>query len=374
MAYRLSKAIMPYFWIIPGFLVVCFDPTLLAQVSVVSPDVMLIAGFLICLVGILENNKWLTAIGAILLSLSSNRALMMMSALFLFSLFKKEWSFNIRLKEFLNKIIPFLPAGILALAYLIFHYQQSGWIGHHPESPWAPSFERVNFKGFMKNLIVLFWRLIDFGHVGFFLLMLYFLRFQSIEKFSTKPKPYQLFILVCLIELFIYPFILFYKGLMGHRYLLPLYLMNGLLAVYFLATELSLQRYSRKLFKLAFIIMLSGNLWVYPKKIAQGWDASLSYLPYNSLRSQALDYLSAQNIKLERVGSAFPNLRSLKETNLINDPSKFKAYDLSRDDFILYSNVMNKFSGSEIYQLELNWVLEKEWKLGTVFIKLYKRS
>lgn len=374
MAYRLSKAIMPYFWIIPGFLVLCFDPCLMAQVSVISPDAMLIAGFLTCLVGILEGKKWLIGIGALILSLSSNRALMMMSALFLFSLFKNGVSINIAIRDFLKKIIPFLPAGFLALAYLVYHYQQTNWIGYHPDSPWAPSFELVNFKGFVKNLAVLFWRLMDFGHIGFYLLMLYFLRFQSFEKFDTKPKRYQLFILVCLIELFIYPFILFYKGLMGHRYLMPLYLINGLLAVYFLATEPSLQKHSRRLFKIAFVILLTGNLWVYPQKISQGWDASLSYLPYDHLRSQAIEYLDDQNIPLGKVGSAFPNLRSLKETNLIADDSKFKDYNLQEDDYILISNVMNKFSDGEIDQLESNWILEEEWKTGLLFFKLYKRK
>ena len=47
----------------------------------------------------------------------------------------------------------------------MFHYLETGWMGYHENSPWAPAFEKVDFQGAIKNILILGWRLLDFGRV-----------------------------------------------------------------------------------------------------------------------------------------------------------------------------------------------------------------
>lgn len=77
---------------------------------------------------------------------------------------------------FFRNLPPFLPAGGLALLFLGYHYYVTGWVGYHPNSPWAGSFQQVDFSGFIKNIGLLIWRLLDYGrffcgevYVGFFI-------------------------------------------------------------------------------------------------------------------------------------------------------------------------------------------------------------
>ena len=45
--------------------------------------------------------------------------------------------------------------------------------------------------------------------------------------------------------------------------------------------------------------LISGNLWIYPRNIAQGWDATLAHVPYYNLRIEAINYLDKNNIEID---------------------------------------------------------------------------
>src|SRR5690606_32711116 len=73
------------------------------------------------------------------------------------------------------------------------------------------------------------------------------------------------------------------------------------------------------IFGLLVIGLISGNRWIYPREIAQGWDASLAHLPYYELRERMLSYMDEQEIKIEEVASFFPNKVEMKYLNLSNN-------------------------------------------------------
>ncbi len=362
---------------VPWLLILCFaDPVLASQSILVSPDMMLLCFFLMGLHAVwIKHSKWVLMIAVIGLGMSSMRGMMVAVGLFVFSLFLIEEKLSA--KVFFQKVGPFIPGGLIAMAFLFYHWQQTGWIGYHPNSPWAPSYERVDFKGFVKNIAVFGWRMLDFGRVFACLALLFFAK-RLFEKNSFKQFPlmWQLLILAAVIFLLTIPTQLFYKGLLAHRYFLPFFISLHFLLFYFLFGKEAKRGTLKLSFKIIFSIvlagLLSGNLWVYPKKISQGWDSTLAHVHWFGLQKEVEEFIKANSIAPKDVGTAFPNIGSRKLYELNGVGEGFVEKDLGTNCFILYSNIMNDFSDDEIDELEAHWeVLFKKEKMGVCAI-IYK--
>ncbi len=347
------------------------DPVLAGQAVLVSPDVVLACFFLLGLYGILCRKPGAQALGGMGLAAISTRGMMVVVALYFFGLilnWKKSWLLPFR------QALPYVPGGLLALAFLGYHYQQKGWIGYHEAMPWAPGFERAGLGGLVKNTAILAWRLLDFGRLFVWLPLgwLAYLQWKG-RPVSWNEKIRQAFWLLAICLPLLSITFLAYRGLHGHRYLLPAFLALTLLLYTLLVHTPCPARIRRALFAAAFAGLLTGNLWVYPDTVSQGWDSTLAHLPYYSLRRQALDYLEEQNIPLESVGTAFPEIGPLKFKELSGEERGMREKGLARDTIIFYSNVMNDFSDAELWRLREEWTVLRSWKKGGVRVTLYLR-
>ena len=114
-----------------------------------------------------------------------------------------------------------------------------------------------------------------------------------------------------------------------------------------------------------------GNFWIYPHKIAQGWDASLKFTPYFNLRNEAINYLDNKQIKIDEVGTFFPNNFPIEEVSLNNDNRAFS--DFSNNKYVFYSNVYN-LSNEEYNNIENNFVELKTFKSNGIEVVIYKRK
>ena len=347
------------------------DPVLAGQAVLVSPDIALACCFLLVLYGILYRQNGAQILGALGLAAISTRGMMVVVALYLFRLvinWRKSWTTPIRLA------LPYVPGGLLAMFFLIYHYQQKGWIGYDEAMPWAPSFEQVGIRGLLKNTVVLAWRMLDYGRL-FIWLPLGWLAYRQWknDRPGVNEKARQAFWLLAITLPLLSITFLAYRGLHGHRYLLPVFLTITILFYTVLVHTSLTTRIRHLLLGAALAGLLAGNLWIYPDTISQGWDSTLAHLPYYSLRRQMLDYLDEQNIPLESVGTAFPEIGPLKYKELNDEVRGFKEKDLSADSYIFYSNVMNDFSDEEIQRLEKEWRVEKRWRKGGVKVVLYRR-
>jgi hypothetical protein len=281
----------------------------------------------------------------------------------------------------------YILGGIAAFSFLLFHYLKKGWIGYHPNSEWATAFQIVDFQGFMKNIAVLMWRILDFGHLFIILAIListFILRGYEIFK-NTKT----LWVLWGISIVVLTPTLLIYKGLLAHRYLLPIYITLDFLALK-LISDLKTGKMQIMLFCLAFIGLLSGNFWVYPQPISTGWDSTLAHLPYYRLRNDMIQYIDNQGIKHSDIGTAFPNLRPSKwvdltenalARNVATEEGNFSALDFENNHYIFYSNVMNDFNKKELATLADNWKIEKAFSYPNfltrgklVEVILYKKT
>jgi len=357
-------------------LLLIVDPCLAGQAVLVTPDIVVAFFFLMSLDGILNEKRKILALGIIGLCMISMRGIMVAAAIFsldflnYFFILKKEF----KLKSVFVNTLPYSLGVGLGMSFLLFHYLKTGWIGYHENSPWAPAFKKVDFAGAVKNMVVLGWRLIDFGRIFLWLVLL----ILNINIFRKKQrldfKTQQLLILFSTLIFFLTPALIIHKMLLGHRYLLPIFLIIDFIAVYFIFKYVKKREWKIAFFIVCFVGLSLGNFWVYPKKISQGWDSTLAHLPYYKLRNEMIDFIEKEEIPFKKIGSAFPNLLSVKFIDLKNSEKHFEEKDLSRQEYIFYSNIFNDFSDEEIDDLEQNWKVVKELRNINVCVILYRRN
>ena len=349
------------------------DPSILGQSVLMSPDIVLVFCFLTVVNGILLRRNWWILLAGLGLAAISMRGMMCLAALYVFSLInfvlleKRPPVF----RQLLQLLWPFLPGAILGLAFLIFHYLETGWIGFHADSPWALSFERVGLNDLIKNLVILVWRCLDFGRVFLVLIGLYLLwRFWK-DRLSWNLKGKQILALLLSLILFLTPSFFVYKGVNAQRYLLPILLSINVLGFYLISHSGVRSLYKNYFLAIIFIGFLSGNLWIYPKKISQSWDSTLAHLPYYELRQEMIAFIKQTGIPFEQVGSVFPNLRSLDHTELNGSQERFARFDVDRNSFVFYSNVFNDFKDEEIDQLFGSWKVRKSLQKNGICVILF---
>jgi len=357
-------------------LLLIVDPCLAGQAILVTPDIAIAFFFLMSLDGAFNQKRKILAIGVAGLCLISMRGIMVAAAIFSFDfinyffILRKELKF----KHISVNILPYSFGVGIGLIFLILHYLNTGWIGYHENSPWAPAFEKVDFQGVLKNMVVLGWRLLDFGRIILFLVLLILSSSIFKAKLQLDLKIKQILILFSTLIFFLTPALVIHRMLLGHRYLLPIYIIIDCLILYLIYKYVERQKLKTAFFTICFLGLLSGNLWVYPKKISQGWDSTLAHLPYYELRTQMIDFIKKEKIPLEEIGSAFPNLLSLSYIDLNESEKHFAEKDLSKQEYIFYSNIFNDFTDDEIDDLEQNWTMLKEIKKLNVSLILYQKK
>ncbi|PHN06512.1 hypothetical protein [Flavilitoribacter nigricans] len=362
--------------------ILLLDPVLLGQSVLVSPDLVLTFFFLLALNSIWYGQRGWLAVAALGLAAVSMRGMMVVAELVLYQCIVG-WPSLRRFRWWDWWLIarPYLPAALFSALFLWIHYRQTGWIAYHPDSPWAPSFDRLGPAGVLRNLAILGWRWLDYGRLLLWLPAFYLLYRQrkTIGKLLGRPvageaerKMPQPVVLLCCLGIMLSISFLMYRGLQAHRYLLPVFLTFSFCVIIGL-DRLPNVRLRRFFLGLMLLAMLTGNAWIYPQRIAQGWDATLAHWPYYSLREQMLDYLDAADIALEAVGTAFPEIGPLSDRDLSGRNSGFREKDLQADRYILYSNVMNDFSDEEIDGLQRDWEAVAHFQKLGVFITLYAR-
>ena len=121
-------------------------------------------------------------------------------------------------------------------------------------------------------------------------------------------------------------------------------------------------------------MLFRSSFWVYPEKIAQGWDATPAHWPYYKLRKEMHQYLIQENIPVDGVGSFFPFNFSLFDTDLVGNKVATKQADIMKDENIVYSNVFNVDDEiiDELFSSG-NWRASRKIRYGLIYISLFQR-
>ncbi len=374
-AWRVGEKWLGEGWAYLFLLLLVANPVVASQCVLVSPDVVLIFFFLLALNAIFREKKLLLSFALLGLAMVSMRGMMVVAALFVFQLlttynFPKVLNF----RKVTSIAIPYFLGSLAAFIFFMYHYSHKGWVGYHTSSSWAEAFQTVDFKGFIKNIIFLIWRLIDFGHlfIGLTVLALTYTIRRTVGKLF--PTTMQLWRLLLILIMVLTPTLIIYQGLLNHRYLLPIYITACLLCVK-LISDLKNWRQQLKISAFVLLGLASGNFWVYPQPIATGWDATLAHLSYYRLRNEMIQFIDSQGIKHEDIGTAFPNLRSFSLVDLKTDTTAtdFARLDLSKNHYVFYSNVMNELTGAELEELRKHWQIAHILRGGQIEVILYKK-
>lgn len=366
---RLLKNIMPSNYLLVSSTFVLLDTSLLTQTVVVSGDLLLVFFLFLSINSVLKHKHVLLVLGLSGLCIVNNRGLMSGLIVFGFHLYHLHaHDKNLSIKSVVSIIPLYVIPLLLPIAYFIYHYTVKGWLVYHPDSPWAGCYEIVGLQGFLRNIVIVTWRFLDYGRVFLWLFVAIIVSTKS--KLIFRDVHFQKLLVLFILTLIIYvPPMLRYKLLSSHRYLLPSFAVFASISGYLLFTYI--KKYKWLVYGVLLAGLLSGNFWVYPEKIAQGWDATLAHLPYYKLKEQLLQYLNENDIPLDKVGTVTPNKSPLKYVHLTNNNVSFSKKNFEKNKFIFYSNIMNDFTDADIDRLNRHWILIQEYEKMGVFIKLY---
>ena len=321
-----------------AFLLIIIDPTISTAFVLVNPEIIIIFFFFLAVNGILFKSKTQKFIGLFFLSIVTFRSMMLFGGIFLFEICNQLLLEKKRIKSILN--IKFLAIYILGslpgVVFVVWRLTTKGWLQTHPDSPWAGYWHFADFEFFIRNCIVLVWRYLDFGRIFVFLFLLISIILFG-KKIFESEKNKKLLILAITSVLFIVVTVLIATNAFGHRYFIVSYIALILFAF------IILQKFNNRkklIYTLLCVGLITGNLWMYPKSLSQGWNATLGHLPYHSLRLEAIDYLNENNINIEEVASFFPNYNILDYIDFNGDKRSFAKFNTNKK-YVFYASVYN---------------------------------
>lgn len=347
------------------FIVLLADPTLLAQFVLISPELIHLFFLFMAINAILRQKPTLKTVALMVLSMVSFRGMMLCAGLFIFDIwhqYSKE-KYQIISPKFL---LGYLVAAAPAVAFLTFRYFSVGWIFTHPNSPFSETSELVSISGLIRNIAVMLHRFFDFGRIFIWIaLIIGVLKFKDSwhnTNFKTLIK------LAISISIVIIITSLAISNPMGHRYFIGSYLIIALM----LCVIINRSKKWKWFYGALLLLVTTGNFWVYPQRVAQGWDASLACIPYFELRRDMISYMDSNRIPITKTASFFPNINPIDYIDLNNDDRSFIDFT-GNEKYLLYSNVYN-ISDNEFEKIQSDYVEMKRLSNKTVYFTLYQHK
>jgi hypothetical protein len=354
-------------WLILAITVI--DATLVSQMSMVSFDTIQIFFFLWSVNSVILNKKLSLAFAFTGLCLISLRGTICAGGILIFNLLYTRINSG---KISLKTIYPYSLGIITFLIFLLAFYLDKHWIIHNVVSKkWQQSSEIASFNEIIRNTGIIGWRLIDYGRTGLWIVFGLII-FKAVRKGTLYDDFFRNTLLIALTQLIIFlPVLIFSRNFIGHRYLLPVIIPVAICTIYQV-----FRNFKKPLLISVFIItiLISGYFMVYPKTIAQGWDATPAHWPYYEIRKEMIAWMKSDSIPVQQTGSFFPNLASFKLTDLSDETTSFKEADLSKDNYVLFSNVFNvpDHKIEELYTASC-WKEVKKIDRMNVYMILFKK-
>jgi hypothetical protein len=125
-------------------------------------------------------------------------------------------------------------------------------------------------------------------------------------------------------------------------------------------------------FVLILCFELTGNLWIYPEKIAKPWDSTLAHLSFYELRKQCFNYIDNESIDYKDVSAGFCLDGNRRFAELIKEDKRVGVK--TNNQYFIYSNISNVEDSLAVdLQKPQHWTEIKKFEMGFVFITIYKR-
>jgi hypothetical protein len=353
-----------------ALLLLLADPTLATSLVLVNPEVIVLFFFFLGLNGFLYKKSLWKFVGLFFLSIITFRSMMLFAGFFIFDILNHLYINKKSFKQLISlKFITFYClAALPALLYVSWRLIAKGWLQTHEDSPWASLWHLPSLQEFFKNGGVLIWRYLDFGRIFVFLFLI--VGGWSLKRHKKINVSVRQLLLLAFASVFcIVIAVLFSTNAFGHRYFIVSYISFILMA--FLILQ-QLKNKKRIVYSFLLIALFTGNFWIYPEKVSQGWDATLAHIPYHSLRTKAINFLDQEHIDFKEVGTFFPNYNTQDQIDLNGDQRALSHFN-KKNPFVFYSNVYN-LSDEDLDFIQKNYTEIKRFTSFQIYISILKRK
>lgn len=353
-----------------------FDSTVLAQIAIASPDIVLLTSFVMALRAMIEKRKLFLIVSLIFLSLINGRGMFAAALIYVFSVVdasvhdREKFSMSLLFK----KVVPFIPVGILLMTYFIYYFYNHGWFFNDPNSPWAEGWQSPQgLREYLKNLAAYGLRILENGRFFIWLVGLWVV-------LKIRNSRNQLFIrgrdisLVMLVVLFIILYLYFAmttKIVICSRYYMPMFFVLVLIT-FILLSRLVSPRKASIVAIVSIVMLITGNFWIYPDKIAKAWDSTLAHLSYYPLREECFKYIEENNISPDELSGGFCFAGNQRYIDLKDRDYRISGGHLTR--YFIYSNISNvEDQFAEALFDSSQWREVKTFRSGFVRIVLFEK-
>ena len=222
--------------LIVGLVLLFADPTISTQIILMSYDIPLLFLFLFSINSIYKNNRAALIFALVIISLFSIRGIMLIPVVFIFDILVN--------KRFLNRIYIYILPFVAILVQL--NLLKADIYNHHDR-------QLVPLTQMLRNSLFIIWKIIDFGRIIVFILIIYLYRKQSIKEILLN----KLIILICTLFGFYLLFMMPISNPIGHRYFMPITVFAILLLMK--GIEYCGVVFKSSVILVSFIALLSGN-------------------------------------------------------------------------------------------------------------------
>ena len=362
---RLETKYTPYI-----FLLVLLEPALSTQMILISPDVITCFFALLSVNLLLENKRSWLALSVLCLGLVSIRGFVVCSGLglaylvILIAIDKKSF------KEAFRYVFPsFVPVLLVLGAWFLYRKWDTGYFMYQPGFEYQEHRELASLSYMIRNIASLAIRMFDSGRI-----IVWILLFVAVLKIGIKNffsfivrSPLSIIYLSVLLTMFLVTIPM--TNPFGDRYFIVLYILLALVTARLLSEAYGGTKI-RVIFIGMILVLVSGNFWVYSEKMSKAWDSVLCHFSYYPLRQEMITYLDEQGISVNDVSASFPLDSSFSDTEANEDNRRFSSVDFDKSQYIIYSNIYN-WDDEYIDALCMDWKLQKEFKYGLIYIRLY---
>ena len=362
---RLETKYTPYI-----FLLVLLEPALSTQMILISPDVITCFFALLSVNLLLENKRSWLALSGLFLGLVSIRGFVVCSGLglaylvILIAIDKKSF------KEAFRYVFPsFVPVLLVLGAWFLYRKWDTGYFMYQPGFEYQEHRELASLSYMIRNIASLAIRMFDSGRI-----IVWILLFVAVLKIGIKNffsfivrSPLSIIYLSVLLTMSLVTIPM--TNPFGDRYFIVLYILLALVTARLLSEAYGGTKI-RVIFIGMILVLVSGNFWVYSEKMSKAWDSVLCHFSYYPLRQEMITYLDEQGISVNDVSASFPLDSSFSDTEANEDNRRFSSVDFDKSQYIIYSNIYN-WDDEYIDALCMDWKLQKEFKYGLIYIRLY---
>ena len=270
-----------------------------------------------------------------------------------FFLSMKEKIFIVWFKErFIFYAIPFA----VLVGWLALHFYHTGWL---VISPNYSDIDKLNgFSQYVKSLLIMGWRLVDFGMITFYIIFIY-AHFNKVGDKKLQQVWLILATVICALMA------IFLENTIGHRYFLVLGLLMIILVMN--ALQYFAQRQKNILFVLLFLSLIFGNVLYYPGKTIG--DGNIVYISYFKIATEIKKDFSDTTVFYSYAPIANPaQLIYLNDDGLKTE--RINEQNLDSLPAIIQSNVNAEFSEKDKQYLAQNFY-GKSYERGAVYVNIF---